>query len=60
MLATVLKAGAETDPDKPEDTARHAEGRQALGDDLPPEDWPVRQPDPGPSASSGTTRSSGA
>lgn len=46
MLATVLKAGAETDPDKPEDTARHAEGRQALGDDLPPEDWPVRQPRP--------------
>ena len=47
MLATVLDAAAATDPAAPEDTRRHADGRQALGDDtLPPHQWPVEQPAP--------------
>jgi hypothetical protein len=47
MLATVLDAAAATDPAGPDDTRKHAEGQQSLGDDtLPPEQWPVDQPAP--------------
>lgn len=47
LLATVLDAAAGTDPAGPQDTARHAEGRQALEDDtLPPAQWPADQPAP--------------
>lgn len=47
LLATVLHAAAGTDPAGPQDTARHADGRQALDDDtLPPALWPADQPAP--------------
>lgn len=47
LLATVLDAAAVTDPVRPEDTRRQAEGRAALDDPtLDPADWPVDQPAP--------------
>lgn len=46
LLATVLDAAAVTDPAGPDDTRQYADGRQALGDDVPVDDWPVDQPRP--------------
>jgi hypothetical protein len=46
LLATTLEAAAVTDPAGPDDTRLHAEGRQAVGDDVDVDDWPVDQPRP--------------
>ncbi|HVM28594.1 MAG TPA: DUF222 domain-containing protein [Mycobacteriales bacterium] len=46
LLATTLAAAAVTDPAGPDDTRRHAEGRQELGDDVDVDEWPVEQPRP--------------